>query len=206
MGATVATADTELGDISVGTDADRIARRVRGYPISTAGNRGRQVARLLEILGRIDGLVNIVQAAPRDTKPAATGVPTDSELGAEFASVFGWITSVYGAWMRSNGGSITNVFDARNEGHLPGAHAIDSAMLLALSRELTAELGATVDVHAIVVGDLDATLEQVVGGAVRKAVTGSDSAARDRQIAREIASIHLEAGSVGAAPIVVLTG
>ncbi len=185
-GSTVATLSVASGQIAVRSHAQQSANfATSGYGVRDPSYAGRQVARLLQLLGRIDGLVNVIPTSNNDDDLRTSRIATDP-IGRDFYWVLQLSNAVFASWMRSNGGSITNVIGIGEEDE--GSRAtLAGALVVMLSRELSLEAAPVVDVNAIVVGGLDPALELLLGDPVRRVT--ADAAATPVQI---IASLVVE--------------
>ncbi len=171
-GVTVAIADVTAGEILVRSHMDRSDDfRTTGYGEAGGAGADRQVARLLHLVGRVDGLVHLMPAST----PSGTHATGPDPVGSSFHSALALILAAYSGWMRDNGGCITNVLGAHryepDDTSGTVVHAsVDDALVLALTRELAAELAGLVDVNAIVVGPVDTTLEVLLGDSIRRPI------------------------------------
>jgi NAD(P)-dependent dehydrogenase (short-subunit alcohol dehydrogenase family) len=164
-GGTVAMVDINTGHIQVQTPAGRPGDiEASGYRVESGTNAARQVARVLHMVGRVDGLINLVPP-PTKVDRLATDVDT---FASSFYSVLALSQSVFSAWMHDNGGSITNVLSVRPDHEDSSMGSVGDALILMLTRELAAELDGLVDVNAIVVGPIDSALETLLGSSIKR--------------------------------------
>ncbi|MGP4089891.1 SDR family oxidoreductase [Streptomyces sp. KR55] len=109
---------------------------------------GRAVDTVVERLGRLDHLVNLVAARPRpgplmELDPLALRDALHSDLVTPLACV----QRAYWRWMAAHGGSVVNVVAATARG---GPQDAALAGLTELTEWLAAELAPRVDVHTLV--------------------------------------------------------
>lgn len=118
------------------------------------------MARLLSRVHRVDGLVNIVGAKPNVERLNASTFG-DGAIEGDFRLVLELTRAAYATWMRSHGGSITNVVGVQLE-RRPLIESIADALVLALTDELSAELAPHIDVNAVVGDSVAGELEYLI--------------------------------------------
>ncbi|MGW5202402.1 SDR family NAD(P)-dependent oxidoreductase [Streptomyces spiralis] len=111
---------------------------------------GRAVDTVVDRLGRIDHLVNLVAARPRpgplmEMDPLALR----DILHSAFVTSLACVQRAYWRWMAAHGGSVVNVVAAGARG---GPQDAALAGLTELTEWLAAELAPRVDVHSLVPG------------------------------------------------------
>lgn len=191
-GFTVAFSDPTAGEIQIRPRADRSADvRTAGYGTEAGAGADRQIARLLHLAGRIDGLIQLI--APNTW--SVTEQPGPDPVGSSFQAALGLIRAAHDAWMRDNGGCITNVLGAqRYESDEWKASVIDpsvsDALVLTLTLELAAELSGLVDVNAVVVGHLDATLEVLLAASIKRSIAVKPPPSEIETIANAVVDLH----------------
>ncbi|GHF04247.1 hypothetical protein GCM10014715_70580 [Streptomyces spiralis] len=111
---------------------------------------GRAVDTVVDRLGRLDHLVNLV-ATPSPPGPLMEMDPLALRdiLHTAFATPLTCVQRAYWRWMAAHGGSVVNVVAARARG---GAQDTVLSGLTELTEWLAAELAPSVDVHALVPG------------------------------------------------------
>ncbi|MDL2079775.1 SDR family NAD(P)-dependent oxidoreductase [Streptomyces sp. GXMU-J15] len=115
---------------------------------SDAAGPGRVVDTVVERLGRLDHVVNLVAGRPR-TGPLMELDPLDlrETFQRDLVMPLSFVQRAYRRWMAAHGGSVVNVVAATGRG---GARDATLAGLTELTESLAAELAPRVDVHTLI--------------------------------------------------------
>jgi NAD(P)-dependent dehydrogenase (short-subunit alcohol dehydrogenase family) len=160
--ATVATMDIDSTDIRVRSTArsfDDLS--IPGYGLKSARDIDRQVGRAVQLLHRVDALVNVIGFVTDDR------ATLDYGIDREFQTALAITKAVYSAWMRASGGLVVSVLGVADLAANRAIDTVGEASILALTRELSAELAPAVDVNAVVLGQLDRELQRLLVDAIR---------------------------------------
>lgn len=194
-GLSVAFSDITTGEIQIRSGGDRSADvRITGYGVEGGAGADRQIARLLHLVGRIDGLIHLI---PPSTWSVTRKLGPDP-VGSSFLAVRALIQAACDAWLRDHGGCITNVLGAHlyesEESNTSAMDtSVDDALVITLTRELAAELSGRVDVNAVVVGPLDATLEVLLGASINRPIRIEPPASEIETIAEAVVDVQTSA-------------
>jgi hypothetical protein len=191
-GITAALSDLGAGEIRVQSrEGQQADVRAKGYGVDVGADANRQIARLLHLVGRIDGLIYLI---PPNNGSLVEKVDPD-RIGSVFHGAFALIRAAHDAWMRDHGGCVTNVvgayrYESAESCASTAGASVDDALVLSLTRELAAELSGLVDVNAVVVGPLDAALEAVLGITIKRQISIEAPATEIDAIAEEVIDLQ----------------